>query len=141
MLKIIEKIKNKIGAETSRQLLKFTLIGLLNAAVNYFSYLFFLHLFSFYLLAFVGSHIITVLHSYFWNRLWTFKHQGNHLKEIGKFFLIYLFSFILNLILLPLMVEVFHIQAGPAQLIPLFLITALSFTFNFLGLKFWAFKG
>ncbi len=140
MQKIIEKIKNRIGVETSSQLIKFILIGILNALVNYLSYLFFLYLLSFYLLALIGSHIITVLHSYFWNRFWTFKYQGNHLKEIGKFFLIYLVSFGLNLVLLPIMVELFNIQAGVAQLIPLVLITALGFTFNFLGLKFWAFK-
>lgn len=140
MKKIIEKIKSKIGVQTYQQLLKFCLIGLLNALVNYLTYLLFLRLFSLYLLALICSYIVTVLHSYFWNRFWTFNYQGSHLKEISKFFLVYLGSFILNLLLLPLIVELFDVQAGVAQLIPLVLITAISFTFNFLGLKFWTFK-
>jgi len=141
MKRIIEKIIKKIGRSTFRQLLRFSLIGILNALVHYSVYLLFLYYLNFYYLwALIFSHIIAVFHSYFWNRFWAFESKDRYLKEIPKFFTVYTLSFLLNLILLPLLVEIFKLKPGFAQLIPLILITLINFIFNFLGLKFWTFR-
>lgn len=141
MKRIIEKIIRRIGIKTFRQLFRFSLIGILNAIVNYSIYLLFIYYLNFYyLLALILSHIITVFHSYFWNRFWAFESRDRYLKEISRFFIVYTLSFLLNLIFLPLLVEIFNLNPGPAQLIPLILITAINFIFNFLGLKFWTFR-
>ena len=140
MKEIIKKITKKIGERTLKQLLRFSLIGILNFIVNYSIYLLFLYLNFYYFWALILSNIIVIFHSYFWNRFWTFKSKDKYLKEISKFFMVYMLSFLLNLILLALLVEVFNLKPGTAQLIPLILITMINFLFNFLGLKIWTFR-
>jgi len=141
MKRIIQKIIGKIGKKTSKQFLKFSIIGVLNFIVGYFIYLLFLYgLNLHYFWALIFGHIITVFHSYFWNRFWSFQSKDKYLKEILSFFTVYTFGFLLNLIILPLLVEIFELKPGPAQLIFLVFITLVNIFFNFLGLKFWTFR-
>ncbi len=137
----MRRIIEKIGRKTSKQFLRFSLIGVFNFVITYFVYLLLLNGLNFhYFWALTLSHIIAVFHSYFWNRFWSFQSKDKYSKEILSFFTVYTFGFLLNLILLPLLVEIVKLKPGPAQLIPLIFITLVNLFFNFLGLKFWTFR-
>lgn len=141
MGRIIKKLIEKIGKRTSKQLLRFSLIGILNFFVSYSVYLLFLCVLNFYYFwALIFSHIIVVFHSYLWNRFWAFESKDRYFKEISRFFIVYTLSFLLNMALLFLLVEVIKIEPGLAQLIPAILITIINLSFKFLCLKFWTFR-
>lgn len=118
-----------------KQLSKFGLIGILNTILGYVLFVIFLNWF-YYFVALVFSHIIAVIHSYLWNKFWTFKSSRNPLKEFIKFNFVYFFVFIANAITLFILVEVFNFDPRIGQLFAIPIITIISFT----GHKFWSFK-
>jgi putative flippase GtrA len=89
-----------------------------------------------YLLALLIAHIIGVLHSFLWNKYWTFKSRQFGLIEFIKFNVIYAMVFIVNAIALFVCVEIFQVNPRLAQLLLLPVITMISF----FGQKFWTFN-
>lgn len=84
----------------------------------------------------VSSHIIGVIHSYFWNKYWTFKKKEKSHKEKVKFASVYAVTFAVNAGLLVLFIEYLGMTAQIAGLLAMFIVTIISFT----GHKFWSFK-
>ena len=68
-----------------------------------------------YIQALLYSQIICITFSFFSNKYFVFKTKGDIKKEYPKFFLFYGIYFILNIICLPIMVEVFNINPMLAQ--------------------------
>ncbi len=119
----------------SRQIAKFCLVGILNTIVGYG--IFFISLqFVNYLLALIVSHIIGVIHSFFWNKYWVFGSNKNKIKEFLRFYSIYGIMLILNIILLFYFVSVIIITPAISQLLILPVLTLLTYT----GHKYWSFK-
>lgn len=118
------------------QFFRFVFVGVLNTIVGYGSYLILLYAQAHYLIAMAGAHMIGVIHSYFWNKYWTFKSKSKSYAEKVKFVSVYTVTFVLNGLLLILFVEVWNISEELSGLFALFVVTIVSY----IGHKFWSFK-
>ena len=119
------------------QLIKFSAVGALNTLIGltafYFSYsLLGLH----YSLALALSYGVGIINSYVWNRQWTFSSKGNIYREAWKFALVYINSYVINLLLMFYFIEKVGIATEISVVITLILTTIISFA----GHKWWSFK-
>ena len=88
-----------------------------------------------YLVILVISNLISITNSYLCYKFIVFKTKGNYCREYLRFYLVYGASFIANLILMPLFVEVGGMKPIPAQGIILF----FSVLFGYVGHKHFSF--
>lgn len=110
------------------QSIKFLLVGISNTIVGYGTFYLCIYLFDLhYSIALLISHIIGVFNSYVWNNRWTFNNGSTTRGKLIKFILVYLFTFLLNLVLLAFFRDYLGIKILVAQLISLVLTTILSF--------------
>ncbi len=97
-------MKNLIKKIFSDRRVRFLFVGVLNTIVGYGCFagaIFFgLH----YVAAQAVASVFAILHSYLWNKYFTFKVKKRSLKEFGRFVLVYFLSYLINLILLFLIV-------------------------------------
>lgn len=133
------------------QFFKFAVVGVINTLVD-FGVLNLLiissgHSSGIYYSVFKGlSFTAAVINSYFWNRFWTFKdrQEKNPAAQFGKFILISIIGFGINVGTASLIVNVIGPQFGirPAiwANVGALLAIAVSWVWNFSGYKFWAFK-
>lgn len=136
--KIFLLLKNNYERERSlqvKQFFKFCIVGVFNTIIGYLLFLLFLNWFN-YFISLVISYIITIMHSYFWNRLWTFKSNGRRLMEFLRFISVYVAVFGANAITLFLFINLFNFEPWIGQLFSLSIITIISFT----GHKYWSFR-
>ena len=120
-----------------RQLIKFSLVGVLNTAIHVgvFNLLFY---FMQYLLAQSIGFLFAVTNSYYINKKWTFKSRDRDVKrEFTRFMIVNLVSLSVNLGCLAALVELYHFNPRVAQL----LTVVVSLAVNFTGNKFWTFRG
>ncbi|MNO35597.1 GtrA-like protein [compost metagenome] len=121
----------------TKQPIKFLIVGILNTIVGYSVYaLYIFFIDKNYVHALLISHIIGVVHSYIWNRRWTFRQSHSSFGSIAKFVTIYIFTFLINLLLLSFFVDKMEVNTLVAQGIALFLTTLISY----LGHKYWSFR-
>lgn len=118
-----------------KQISKFSFVGILNTIVGYAAFLFFLS-YANYIISLIISHLIGVMHSYVWNKYWTFKTNKIQMKEFMKFYSVYAIIFVVNAIILIFLVDILKFNPEIGQLIVLPIITIISFT----GHKYWSFK-
>ena len=110
----------------ARQEIRFLFVGMLNTIVGYGIYAILIFFNINYLLANTLSTIVGVLHSYLWNRFFTFKSKEKALKEIIKFIFVYICSYLLGMIILYLFTSILHLSPYIAGLINLFITTLIS---------------
>jgi len=115
---------------------KFVFVGLLNTVIGYFSFAFFIVLGLHYNVAITYSSIIGIIHSYFWNKYFTFQTQKKCIFEIMRFVSVYGVVYIVNLFFLWLFVNEWHINELISQAFILVILTIISF----IGHKFWSFN-
>lgn len=121
----------------SNQSYRFIIVGVLNTFVGLAVYAVYLHIVNNnYLQALMISHIIGVIHSYFWNNKWTFQQGRYNIKSSLKFVLVYIVTFLINFFLLKILVDTIGMNKLIAQVIALFLTTVVSF----FGHKYWSFR-
>ena len=120
----------------SSQFTKFAIIGIMNTVIGYGLYYILLFFKMNYLLAAVVSSVVSILNSFLWNKLWVFRSKNAAHTELIKFAAVYVCGLLLNLALLPFLVEVLHLDPRIAQLLFLLILPFLTF----LGLKYWSFK-
>jgi len=99
-----------IGGSILKKLLesqksRFLLVGCLNTLVGYGFYALFLWMQIPYLIANTLSTICGVIHSYFWNRYFTFKSKQKAWKEITKFITVYGISYMMSICFLFILVK------------------------------------
>ena len=82
------------------------------------------------------SYLVGMLWSYYWNRRWTFKSQGNVASEAARFFSLQIGFLLLSASLLGLLVD--HLRQNPSA--SWLGTTALCTVLNFIASRFWAFK-
>jgi putative flippase GtrA len=82
------------------------------------------------------SYLVGMLWSYYWNRRWTFKSQGNVASEAARFFSLQVGFLLLSAGMLGLLVDHLHQNPTASWLGTSVLITIL----NFVASRFWAFK-
>lgn len=115
---------------------KFVFVGILNTIVGYGLFAILIYLNVFYLLSLTVSHILGTLHSYLWNRFFTFKSANRVRQELPKFIVVYTLIYFLNFILLYIAVGLFRFNALISQLFILGLVTTISFV----GQRYWTFR-
>ena len=120
------------------QLAKFCVVGASGYAVNLAVYSLLLNWANLhYRLAATGSFLVAVANNYFWNRVWTFRHQRGHMGYQGlRFLIVSVVVYGANLALLTLLVEGAGLGKIVSQAIAVVLVTPL----NFLGNKLWSFR-
>ncbi len=88
-----------------------------------------------YMAIMIISYIVSVSNAYISYKFFVFKTKGNYLREYLRFYLVYGFAFILNIVLLPVSVEVFKIN----PLISQAAIVMVTVVFSYLGHKNYSF--
>ncbi|OIO20049.1 MAG: hypothetical protein AUJ37_01350 [Candidatus Magasanikbacteria bacterium CG1_02_41_34] len=120
----------------SPQLIRFIFVGSVNMVLSYSIFLICIYFFYFhYTLALIVEYFFGILNSYFWNRRWTFKSDGNVKKEIRKFIFVYLVMFGLNYVLLSIFIDLINMRVFFAQMVAIIIITPVTF----LAHKMWSF--
>ena len=128
----------------AKQEIRFLMVGVLNTIVGYGFYALFLALNINYLVANTFSTILGVLHSYLWNRFYTFKSKDKALNEFIKFSLVYLVSYLLGTFTLFIMKDKLSLSPYIAGFVNLFFTTLISFfghKYFIDGVAFSGFKG
>lgn len=121
-----------------KQFIKFSLVGVLNTAIDYGVF--------YGLYEFVGIHYVlasgigfclAVTNSYICNKHWTFKSRGADVRrEFLKFFVVNIVSLSINLACMAILVELFSLYPQVAKLVTIGITLAVNFTGN----KFWTFR-
>ncbi len=120
------------------QLIKFSIVGVLNTAIHYviFFYLY-SYLGVYHLLASATGFCFAVTNSYFVNKHWTFaQRNSNKSHQFVKFLTVNLVALMVNLTGMLLLVESFQVNPLLAQLV----MIVITLTVNFMGTKFWSFR-
>lgn len=119
-------MKNRVIKLLKQKQFRFLLVGGLNTLVGYGTYAILLTLEINYLIATTISTIIGIMHSYIWNKFFTFKSKEKVVKEIFRFIFIYFISYILGMISICFFVTVLNINEYIAGLMNLVLTTLIS---------------
>ncbi len=123
----MRKIKRLCDKIFTDRKIRFLFVGVLNTIFGYLVYALFIHLGMHYLLAqFFGS-ILAVAHSYLWNKYFTFKSPEKSWAEVMRFIFVYAVSYVLNMALLYIMIDVYKLSAYLAGAIGLFVTTLISY--------------
>lgn len=122
---------------TNMKEVRFLLVGVLNTIVGYGIYALLIKLKVYYLIANTISTILGVIHSYLWNRFYTFKSHDKAIKEIVRFSLVYLVSYLIGSCTLYLFKESLNLNEYVAGFINLFITTIISYV----GHNKFSFKG
>ena len=80
-----------------------------------------------YIILLLISYFISILNNYLCYKFLVFKTRGNYIKEYCRFLVVYGASFLLNVALLPLFVEVFKIHPLVTQAIVTVFIVIISY--------------
>jgi putative flippase GtrA len=118
--------------------IKFVIVGIWNTIFGYLVYVGFYYMFNLifsrrymaYLLAAVLSNILAITNAYIFHKYVTFRSPVKGIKmalEFIRFFTTYLFSFILSLVLLPLVIESFLFDPRTAGAVVIFMTAIISY--------------
>ena len=123
----IRKATLKSFFEKHNTNVRFFLAGVLNTTIGLLTYpLLYISLESYdlhYLTILVITYIITITISFLSNKLFVFKTEGRYLIEFSKFFTFHFVHFLINLAILPIMVE--YANMNPIYAQPIFAIIVI----------------
>lgn len=114
---------------------RYLIIGALNTLIGYGVFYLGLRLGLFHQFALLSSYVVGGIHSYLWNRFWTFGATGSHLSHGVKFTVMTLVILGLNALMLEGLVR-FGLTPQLAQLGCLAVTTVV----GFLGHRGWSFR-
>jgi len=123
----MQKVKRFCDKIFTDRKIRFLFVGVLNTAVGYGAYALFIFLGMHYAIAQFASTVIAVAHSYLWNKHFTFKSKGKSAAEAARFAGVYGVSYLFNLLLLYVFIDLFGINHYLAGLITLFATTVISY--------------
>jgi len=119
-----------------QQAIRFVIVGVINTIVGYGSYVIFVYLGIYYLIANILSYVVGTINSYIWNKYFTFKSKKRSFPELLRFIFVYVVQLLVNMGLLKLLVERFGMNKMIAG-IPTLLVTTL---ISFFGHKYFSFR-
>ena len=120
-------MKERIKRLLNRQEIRFIFVGGLNTLIGYGLYALFVYIGINYLVSNTIATIIGVIHSFIWNKYFTFKSNKKIKDEIFKFISVYLISYTIGMITLYIFKDVCNISPYIAGLINLVITTLISF--------------
>lgn len=136
LLQKIQLVQRKMH-KNIKQFIKFSLVGVSNTAVSYIVYcLFVLIDKDLYLIGNGAGFFVGVLNSYFWNSRFVFKKKDCRVSTLLKTYISYGITFLLNMFILYLLVDVAGIHEMIAPIINIIILTPINFLLN----KLWAFR-
>lgn len=119
--------------------INYLLVGGWNTVFGYLTFVvlyYLLHQQIHYLILLIISNILSITNAYIGYKIFVFRTKGNYLNEYLRFYVVYGLALLLNLILLPLVVELFKINPVIAQAIIMF----INVVFSYLGHKNFSFR-
>jgi putative flippase GtrA len=129
------------------QFVKFGIVGVANTGVDWVVFYVLINTFlsDFSSIAKAISFIVAMLNSYIWNTIWTFKKEYQKVKEnkstvFGKFFLVSLVGWGLNVLVYAIAAKDLQIEIFNRDLLPLVLASGAAIVWNFFANKFWTYK-
>jgi len=123
-------IKKNISRLLSNQVARFVLVGGWNTVFGYLTFVCLYYLFSktvHYMIILIISTLISISQAYVCHKFFVFKTSGNVLKEYLKFNSVYSVTAVINMILLPILVDACHWHPVFAQ--GFFIVLAASFSY------------
>jgi putative flippase GtrA len=146
-------MKLKEISPLKKQLVKFTLIGLLAVSVDLLCYFILLNILPEKLFQAVGNEALSksisfmcgMTVTYFLNKYWTWKKKDRSHKRMVKFVVLYGIALLINVGTNSALLYILHQYRGFINLPFKYLIafvgaSGLSASFSFMGQKFWVFK-
>lgn len=115
---------------------RYVFVGVLNTVISYLAFIILLSVGLHYLPASLLSYILGVGNSYLWNKYFTFRQSAIRLPELLKFISVYAGQYLIGLIGLVVLVEIFRLGPILAQTI----ILIVSVTVTFFAHHHWTFK-
>ena len=122
--------------KSNSQFIKFIIIGFSNLAISLLTYYILVLLNINYQIANVFAFIFGSINGYFWNKKWVFKKNGDIKATLIKFYISYIFTWLISAVLLYLWIDIFKISAFIAPILNLFITTPINYILN----KIWVFK-
>lgn len=113
-----ESAAERLRSLVNHQVSRFVLVGVVNSAFGFgvFAALqLTLGVRVHYLVLLVASHVVSVLEAYVLQRWLVFQVSGRWWRDLARFWSVYLVALVVNMALLPLLVEVVHVPVLPAQ--------------------------
>ena len=109
------------------EFMKYTIVGCVNTADYYLSYLIFMDIFKFsYRISFVMGYVVSIVGSYFLNTYFTYKQKPN-LKKFLLFPLTYVPNFIIQYFGIIILVDKININSKLAPVITALVATPITF--------------
>ena len=118
------------------KLIKFGMVGVLNTFNSLWIYYLLISFHSNYLLATILGYIISSIIGYFLNKIWVFKEKTKSKKSLIRYYIVYLSSLGLNVLLMYLWVDCLNLSDKIAPILTL-LITV---PYNFIFSRLWIFN-
>ena len=114
-----------------KQLFKYSIVGIFNALIGLGIIFVLYNLFDInYIIANIVGYAFGLTNSFIWNKSWTFKSKKHYSKEILPFLIIFIISYIINLVVLIASVEIVVINPNISQLLAAGFYTAINFLLN-----------
>jgi len=103
--------------QRNTEFIRFLIAGAWNTAFGYgvFILLFYMPWKLHYIVVLILSNIITITNAYFCYKIFIFKTRGNYAREYLRFYGVYGITFGINLLLLPVFVEILKIHPVISQ--------------------------
>lgn len=122
-------MKNK---RNSSQLIRFVIIGTLNALITALVVWIMMEILCFnYLWANVAGYIAALINNFFWSKYWVFAvGKGSFLRQSLLFLVAFAFAYCSQFLALLLMVEVLGLNEYVSQFLGLFVYGAVNFVLN-----------
>ncbi len=109
----MDKKTNKFGKSDLIEVIKFGIIGVLNTLLDFVLFFLFFNVLGINMyVAQVMSYSLAMVHSYLWNRYWTFRQTGGvRVSEMWKFVVVNLLSLGINMLCLKLFHDLWHLES------------------------------
>ena len=146
-------MKLKEISPLKKQLVKFTLIGLLAVSVDFLSYFILLNIFPEKMFQTIGNEALAksisfmcgMTVTYFFNKFWTWKKKDRSQKRLVKFVVLYGIALLINVGSNSALLYILHQYRNFVDLPFKYVIafvgaSGLSASVSFMGQKFWVFK-
>lgn len=114
----------------SQEKIKYLIAGGWNTVVGFGSFVFLYFLLKnslHYIFILMISQVIGITNAYVSYKFFVFKTKGNYIKEYLRFYVVYGFAFIANLMLLPLFVEILKISPLFSQAVVIIITIIIGF--------------
>lgn len=119
------------------QFIKYSIVGVSNALIGFGTMFLLFNFFKVnYLVANTAGYILGLINSFIWNKKWTFQSGNHYSKEIVRFILVFIMSYVSNLVFLIILVEILNVNQNISFVLSSVIYIAVGFTAN----RLWTFS-